>query len=197
VCANRIYVQSGIYQKLAERLAQEVRKLRIGPGTDPVVTIGPLINQAAIRKVESHVLDAVAKGAAVLQGGRSVEQRAQYFQPTVLTGASDDMLLASEETFGPVAALFEFRLESEVIQRANATPFGLAAYIFTKDVNRAFRVSESLESGMVGVNTGVISSAVAPFGGVKESGLGREGSNHGIDEFLEVQTLQFDIAVEA
>jgi succinate-semialdehyde dehydrogenase/glutarate-semialdehyde dehydrogenase len=122
------------------------------------------------------------------------ELGAQYFQPTVLTGASDDMLLASEETFGPVAALFEFRQESEVIQRANATPFGLAAYIFTKDVNRAFRVSESLESGMVGVNTGIISSAVAPFGGVKESGLGREGSHHGIDEFLEVQTLHFDIA---
>ena len=195
VCANRIYVQAGIYQKLAERLALEVRKLRIGRGTDPAVTIGPLINQAAIRKVQSHVSDALAKGAAVLEGGRLAELGAQYFQPTVLTGASDDMLLASEETFGPVAALFEFQQESAVIQRANATPFGLAAYLFTKDVDRAFRVSESLEAGMVGVNTGAISSAVAPFGGVKESGLGREGSHHGIDEFLDVQTLHFDIAV--
>jgi succinate-semialdehyde dehydrogenase / glutarate-semialdehyde dehydrogenase len=184
VCANRIYVQAGIYQKLAERLALEVRKLRIGRGTDP-----------AVRKVQSHVSDALAKGAAVLEGGRLAELGAQYFQPTVLTGASDDMLLASEETFGPVAALFEFQQESAVIQRANATPFGLAAYLFTKDVDRAFRVSESLEAGMVGVNTGAISSAVAPFGGVKESGLGREGSHHGIDEFLDVQTLHFDIAV--
>ncbi len=130
----------------------------------------------------------------MLDGGRAAEQGTQYYQPTVLSGATDDMLLASEETFGPVAALFRFETEAEAIRRANATPYGLAAYIFTNDVSRAFRASESLECGMVGVNTGVISSAVAPFGGVKESGLGREGSHHGIDEFLEVQALHFEIA---
>lgn len=197
VCANRIYVQSGIYERVAERLTQEVRTLRIGRGTEPGVTIGPLINQAAIRKVEAHVADAVDKGATILQGGKTAEQGTQYFQPTVLANATDDMLLASEETFGPVAALFRFTDEAEAIQRANDTPFGLAAYLFTKDLSRAFRVSEALEAGMVGVNTGVISSAVAPFGGVKESGLGREGSHHGIDEFLEVQTLHFEIAAAA
>jgi succinate-semialdehyde dehydrogenase/glutarate-semialdehyde dehydrogenase len=197
VCANRIYVQSGIYDRLAERLTIEVRKLRVGRGTEPDVTVGPLINKAAIHKVTSHVADAVAKGATVLEGGRAAEQGTQYFQPTVLSGATDDMLLASEETFGPVAALFRFDTEAEAIRRANASPYGLAAYIFTRDVSRAFRASESLECGMVGVNTGVISSAVAPFGGVKESGLGREGSHHGIDEFLEVQTLHFEIASAA
>jgi succinate-semialdehyde dehydrogenase/glutarate-semialdehyde dehydrogenase len=197
VCANRIYVQAGIYDRVAECLTKEVRQLRIGPGTEPGVTIGPLINAAAIRKVESHVADAVAKGATVLHGGKTAEQGTQYYQPTVLSGASEEMLLASEETFGPVAALFRFDTEAEAIRRANDTPYGLAAYIFTGDVNRAFRVSEALESGMVGVNTGMISSAVAPFGGVKESGLGREGSHHGIDEFLEVQTLHFDIAAAA
>jgi succinate-semialdehyde dehydrogenase / glutarate-semialdehyde dehydrogenase len=197
VCANRIYVQSGIYDRVAERLTQEVRKLRIGRGTDPGVTIGPLVNKAAIRKVETHVADAVAKGATILLGGKTAEQGTQYFQPTVLANATDDMLLANEETFGPVAALFRFANESEAVLRANNTPFGLAAYIFTKDLSRAFRVSEALEAGMVGVNTGVISSAVAPFGGVKESGLGREGAHHGIDEFLEVQTLHFEIAAAA
>lgn len=194
VCANRIYIQNGIHDRLAERLVREVRSLRIGCGTEPGVTIGPLINQAAIAKVEAHVADALAKGATLLEGGRTAAQGNQYFQPTVLSGATDDMLLASEETFGPVAALFRFASEAEVIQRANDTPFGLAAYLFTRDVNRAFRVSEALESGMVGINTGNMSSAVAPFGGIKESGLGREGSRHGIDEFLEVQTLHFDIA---
>ena len=197
VCANRIYVQSGILPRLSMRLAEEVSKLRLGPGTEPTSVVGPLINLAAIRKVELHVSDALSKGARVLQGGHTAEAGPQYFQPTVLDGATDDMLIANEETFGPVAALFEFRSEAEVVKRANATPFGLAAYLFTTDVSRAFRVSESLESGMVGVNTGVISSAVAPFGGVKESGLGREGSHHGIDEFLEVQTLHFDIAAAA
>lgn len=197
VCANRIYVQSGIYDRVAERLTREVQTLRIGRGTEPGVTIGPLINQAAIRKVEAHVADAVAKGATLLQGGKIAEQGAQFFQPTVLGNATDDMLLASEETFGPVAALFRFAHESEAIQRANDTPFGLAGYLFTRDLSRAFRVSEALEAGMVGVNTGVISSAVAPFGGVKESGLGREGSHYGIDEFLEVQTLHFEIAAAA
>lgn len=194
VCANRIYVQAGIYDRLVARLCEEVRKLRLGAGTEANVTIGPLINLSAIRKVETHVADALAKGAQIVEGGSVSELGAQYFRPTVLTDATEEMLLASEETFGPVAALFKFSTESEVIRRANDTPYGLAAYLFTNDVNRAFRVSEALESGMVGVNTGMISSAVAPFGGVKESGIGREGSHYGIDEFVEVQTLHFDIA---
>jgi len=194
VCANRIYVQAGIHDRLAQRIAEEARKLRVGVGTEPGVAIGPLINQAAIAKVVTHVADAVANGAQVIEGGQAASQGAQFYSPTVLTGANESMLLASEETFGPVAALFKFETEAEVIRRANDTPFGLAAYLFTQDVNRAFRVGEALESGMVGVNTGMISSAVAPFGGVKESGLGREGSHHGIDEFMEVQTLHFEIA---
>lgn len=197
VCANRIYVQAGIYDRLTQRLAAEVRKLRIGVGTEPGVTIGPLINKAALRKVEAHVADAIAKGAKVVEGGQAAAQGAQFFRPTVLTDATDDMLVAGEETFGPVAALFKFDTEAEVLRRANDTPYGLAAYLFTSDVSRAFRAGEALETGMVGINTGVISSAVAPFGGVKESGLGREGSHHGIDEFLEVQTLHFDIAAAA
>jgi succinate-semialdehyde dehydrogenase/glutarate-semialdehyde dehydrogenase len=158
------------------------------------VSIGPLINDAALKKVVRHVEDAVSQGASVMAGGNSASRGHQYFQPTVLTGAADNMLVASEETFGPVAALFRFDSEAEVIRRANDTPYGLAAYLFSKDLNRVFRVGEALEYGMVGVNTGVISSAVAPFGGVKESGLGREGSHHGIDEFLEVQTLHLEIA---
>jgi len=197
VCANRIFVQKGIYNRLVERLTVEVRTLRVGCGTEAGVTIGPMINKAAIRKVAAHVEDAIAKGAVVVEGGRTADRGDQYYMPTLLTGATDDMLLASEETFGPVAALFSFDTEAEAIQRANATPFGLAAYIFTQDVNRSFRVSESLECGMVGINTGVISSAVAPFGGIKESGLGREGAHHGIDEFLEVQTLHFEVTQEA
>ncbi len=197
VCANRIFVQKGIHGRLVERLAVEVRALRVGCGTEAGVTIGPLINQAAIHKVAAHVADALAKGAVVVEGGRAADGGEQYYMPTLLTGASDDMLLASEETFGPVAALFSFDTEAEAIRRANATPFGLAAYIFTQDVNRSFRASESLECGMVGINTGVISSPVAPFGGVKESGLGREGAHHGIDEFLEVQTLHFEVAPQA
>lgn len=196
VCANRIYVQDGIYEKLAQRLSVEVQKLKMGPGTEAGVNVGPLINKAALHKVETHVADAKAKGATAIVGGTVSALGGQYFAPTVLVDATDEMQLVNEETFGPVAALFRFRTESEVVRRANDTPYGLAAYLFTSDVNRAFRVSEALEAGMVGVNTGVISSAVAPFGGVKESGLGREGAHHGLDEFLEVQTLHFDIAAE-
>lgn len=194
VCANRIYVQSGIYDRFAEQLSEEVRKLKVGAGTEDGVSIGPLINDAALTKVVRHVQDAVSQGASVMVGGNSAACGHQYFQPTVLSGANDTMLVASEETFGPVAALFRFDSEEEVIRRANDTPYGLAAYLFSKDINRVFRVGEALEYGMVGLNTGVISSAVAPFGGVKESGLGREGSHHGIDEFLEVQTLHLEIA---
>jgi len=194
VCANRIYVQAGIYTRFAERLAAEVRKLKVGKGTAEGVSIGPLINASALHKVRTHVQDAVEKGARVLVGGDSSAEGAQFFQPTVLTEASDAMVLAGEETFGPVAALFRFDTEAEVVRRANDTPFGLAAYVFTNDASRVFRVGEALEYGMVGLNTGAISMAVAPFGGVKESGLGREGSHHGIDEFLEVQALHLDIA---
>lgn len=197
VCANRIYVQSGIYDRFAERLALEVRKLHVGVGTEPGVSIGPLINESALRKVEAHVKDAQAKGASIVSGGKSSSHGSQFFEPTVLTEADDSMVLAHEETFGPVAALFRFTTESEVLRRANDSPYGLAAYVFSKDVSRLFRVSESLECGMVGMNTGAISTAVAPFGGVKESGLGREGSRHGIEEFLEVQTLHLDLAEEA
>lgn len=194
VCANRIYVQSGIYDAFLERLNQAVTQLRVGRGIDDGVTIGPLINQAAVKKVFSHIDDAVAKGATVAVGGHSSPLGEQYVEPTILSNATDDMRIAAEETFGPVAALFKFSSESEVIERANDTPYGLAGYLFSRDLARIFRVGEALEYGMVGINTGVISSAVAPFGGVKESGLGREGSHHGIDEFLETQTLHLDIA---
>lgn len=197
VCANRIYVQSGIYERFAERLVKEVQKLRVGAGTEPGIAIGPLINEGARRKVETHVEDALAKGASLASGGKSSGLGTQFFEPTVLTEADDTMVLAHEETFGPVAALFRFATESEVLRRANDSPYGLAAYVFSNDVSRLFRVSESLECGMVGMNTGAISTAVAPFGGVKESGLGREGSRHGIEEFLEVQTLHLDLAGEA
>lgn len=193
VCANRIYVQSGIYDRFTERLVAEVRKLSVGIGTEPGVTIGPLINAASLKKVEMHVKDALAKGASVALGGKSDGRGPQFFKPTVLTDAQDNMLLANEETFGPVAALFRFSSETEALQRANDTPYGLAAYVFSANVSRLFRVSEALECGMVGMNTGAISTAVAPFGGVKESGLGREGSSHGIEEFLEIQTLHLDI----
>ncbi|NDZ11874.1 succinate-semialdehyde dehydrogenase (NADP(+)) [Variovorax sp. WS11] len=197
VCANRIYVQSGIYEQFAERLATEVGKLHVGVGTEPGVSIGPLINEAALRKVEAHVEDAQAKGASIVSGGKSSSRGPQFFEPTVLTEADDTMMLAHEETFGPVAALLRFSTESEVLRRANDSPYGLAAYVFSNDVSRLFRVSESLECGMVGMNTGAISTAVAPFGGVKESGLGREGSRHGIEEFLEIQTLHLDLGKEA
>ena len=194
VCANRIYVQAGIHDRFAERLVKEVQKLQVGVGTQPGSTIGPLINQAARQKVEAHVKDAQDKGASIACGGKASELGAQFFEPTVLVGANDTMVLAHEETFGPVAALFRFDTESEVIGRANDSPYGLAAYVFSSDVSRLFRVSESLECGMVGMNTGAISTAVAPFGGVKESGIGREGSVYGIEEFLEIQTLHLDLA---
>ena len=194
VCANRIYVQAGIYDRFAERLTEEAGKLRVGVGTEDGITIGPLINRAALVKVAAHIDDALAKGATLLLGGASSARGEQFFQPTVLSGATDEMRVSTEETFGPVAALFRFETEEEVIRRANDTPYGLAAYLFSNDLSRVFRVGEALEYGMVGINTGVISSAVAPFGGVKESGLGREGSHHGIEEFLEVQTLHLDIA---
>ncbi|MBS7696429.1 MULTISPECIES: NAD-dependent succinate-semialdehyde dehydrogenase [unclassified Chelatococcus] len=188
VCANRILVQDGIYDRFAERLAGEVAKLKVGNGFDEGVTIGPLINQAAVEKVAHHVDDARAKGASILIGGEA-RPGTLFSTPTVLTGATTEMVLASEETFGPLAPLFRFREESEAITIANATPFGLASYFFTQDIRRSWRVTERLEFGMVGLNTGSVSLEVAPFGGIKQSGLGREGSKYGLDEYLETKTL--------
>ncbi len=189
VCANRIYVQAGVYDKFAQAMAQKVRELRVGPGTDDGVDVGPLINEDGIAKVESHVRDAVGKGAEALVGGNRHSLGRTYFEPTVLTGVTHDMLVAREETFGPVAPLFKFTDEADVIAMANDTPFGLAAYFFARDIGRCWRVAEALEFGMVGINEGVVSTEVAPFGGVKQSGLGREGSHHGIEEYVEMKYL--------
>ncbi len=189
VCANRILVQDGIFDRFAERLTEEVEKLKLGDGTGEGVDQGPLINEAGLEKVEAHVADAVEKGAEVKTGGKRSALGGTFFEPTVLTGATPEMLLASEETFGPVAALFRFTEEEEAIRIANDTPYGLASYFFTRDLARAFRVSEALECGIVGVNEGLTSSEMAPFGGVKESGIGREGSHHGIDEFVEMKYI--------
>jgi succinate-semialdehyde dehydrogenase/glutarate-semialdehyde dehydrogenase len=186
VCANRILVQAGIYDRFAERLSQAVAQLKVGDGLSEGVTIGPLINTAAVEKVGHHIADALEKGASVAIGGMP-EDDGLYVQPTVLLDATTDMLLASEETFGPVAPLFRFKDEAEALAMANATPYGLGAYYFTQDIRRAFRVGERLEFGMVGLNTGIISMEVAPFGGMKQSGTGREGSKYGLDEFLEVK----------
>ncbi len=187
VCANRILVQDGIYDAFAERLAAEVRKLKVGEGTLPGITQGPLINAAALAKVEAHVQDAVAHGARVILGGKPHALGGTFYEPTVLTDVTVAMQLAQEETFGPVAPLFRFYDEAEAIAIANGTPFGLASYVYTRDLGRAFRVAEALEYGIVGVNEGIISTELAPFGGVKQSGLGREGSHHGIEEFVELK----------
>ncbi|MNG95319.1 Succinate-semialdehyde dehydrogenase [NADP(+)] GabD [compost metagenome] len=186
VCANRILVQDGIYERFAERLSTEVAKLKVGDAFTPGVTIGPLINAAAVDKVHRHIDDAMAKGASVIAGGLP-HGDGLFVQPTVLRDASPDMLLASEETFGPLAPLFRFHDEAEALEIANATPYGLGAYYFTQDMRRAWRIGERLEFGMVGLNTGVISMEVAPFGGMKQSGTGREGSRYGLDEFLEIK----------
>ncbi|MDH2432703.1 NAD-dependent succinate-semialdehyde dehydrogenase [Pokkaliibacter sp. MBI-7] len=188
VCANRILVQDGIYDRFAARLVEEVRKLKVGHGMEPGVTIGPLINTAAVSKVKRHIEDALSQGATLLTGeipsGDSL-----YVTPTVLGGCHTDMLLAQEETFGPVAPLLRFSTEEQALAIANATPFGLGAYYFTQNMSRSWRVGEALEFGMVGLNTGIISMDIAPFGGIKQSGLGREGSKYGLDEYLEVKAL--------
>lgn len=186
VCANRILVQAGIYDAFAERLKTAVAQLKVGDGLKEGVTIGPLINAAAVAKVSRHIGDALEKGASLVTGG-SPTGDGLYVQPTVLRDASADMLLANEETFGPVAPLFRFHTEDEALALANATPYGLGAYYFTQDMRRAWRVGERLEFGMVGLNTGIISMEVAPFGGMKQSGTGREGSKYGLDEFLEIK----------
>ena len=189
VCANRILVQSPVYDEFADRLAKRVDAMKVGPGTSADVSIGPMINSAAIEKIESHVADAIAKGAKIHTAERKLETGSNYVAPTVLTGATTEMLLAREETFGPVAPLFRFDTEDEALDIANGTPFGLAAYFYTESLSRAWRVGETLEFGMVGLNTGAISMEVAPFGGVKQSGLGREGSQLGIEEYLEVKAF--------
>jgi len=184
VCANRIYVQRGVYDAFADKLTAAVAKLSVGDGAAPDVQIGPMINPAALRKVEAHVADAVAHGATIKTGGRRHRAGELFYEPTVLTGANARMKLAREETFGPVAPLFAFDRVEDVIAMANDTEFGLASYFYAKDLSRVWKVAEALEYGMVGVNTGLISTAEAPFGGVKSSGIGREGSKYGIDEYL-------------
>lgn len=189
VCSNRILVQAGVYDRFAAMLGARVAAMKVGPGTAPGTDIGPMINRAAIEKIERHVEDALAKGARRLATAAAVPNGPQYATPTVLGGATTEMLLAHEETFGPVAPLFRFETEEEAIAVANGTPFGLAAYFYTRDLARSWRVGEALEFGMVGLNTGMVSTEVAPFGGVKQSGLGREGAQVGIEEYLELKTL--------
>ncbi|KAK3238512.1 hypothetical protein CYMTET_51483 [Cymbomonas tetramitiformis] len=189
VCANRIFVQDGIYDEFARRLADLAEEMVVGNGLQGVTHQGPLINEAAVEKCERHVADAVSKGAVVATGGSRHSLGGTFFQPTVLTGCSTDMAPFREETFGPVAPLFRFSTEEEVIAMANDTPFGLASYVYTANIGRLFRVTEALEYGMVGANTGIISSEVAPFGGVKQSGIGREGSKYGIEEYLEIKYM--------
>ena len=188
VCANRILVQDGIYERFALRLVEEVGKLKVGNGLDTDVSIGPLINPAAVNKVARHIDDALSQGARLLCGGVP-EGDSQFVQPTVLGEAHAGMLLANEETFGPVAPLIRFHTDDEVIELANRTEFGLASYFYSRDIGRIWRVAEALEYGMVGVNTGLITTEVAPFGGVKQSGLGREGSKYGIEEYVEVKYI--------
>ena len=187
VCTNRFYVQSGIYDAFVEKLAARAQGLKVGSGFESGVQQGPLIDANALAKVQAHVADARAHGARVLTGGAPHELGGTFFQPTVLADVTGDMLVAREETFGPVAPVFRFTTEDEAVTLANSTEFGLAAYFYSRDVARVFRVAERLESGMVGVNTGLISNEVAPFGGVKQSGLGREGSKYGIDEYLVIK----------
>jgi succinate-semialdehyde dehydrogenase/glutarate-semialdehyde dehydrogenase len=189
VCANRILVQEGVYDAFAAKLADRVSLMKVGPGAEEGVAQGPLINEAGLAKVEAHVADALAKGARAIIGGKRHALGLTFFEPTVLVGASAGMRLAMEETFGPVAPLFRFKDEDEAIRFANATPYGLAAYFYSRDVARVFRVTDKLEFGIVGVNDGIISTEVAPFGGMKESGLGREGSRHGVEEFLEMKYM--------
>ena len=189
VCANRILVQDGVYDAFAAKLKAAVEALKVGNGMEPGVTQGPLINAEAVTKVEEHIADATKRGATVVTGGKRHGNGGNFFEPTILANVPKEAVIFSEETFGPVAPLFRFKTEEEAIALANDTPFGLAAYFYARDVGRIFRVAEAIESGMIGINEGIISTEVAPFGGVKESGLGREGSLYGIDEYLEVKYL--------
>ena len=187
VCANRIYVQEGVYDRFVEKFSAKVKTLKVGNGFEDGVVQGPLIEDAAVEKVARHVADALGKGGTIAVGGKKLQ--GQFFEPTVIAGATADMLCAREETFGPLAPIFKFKTEQEAIEAANNTEFGLASYFYTRDVGRIFRVAEALEYGMVGINAGIIATEHVPFGGVKQSGLGREGSAHGMDEYLEMKYL--------
>ena len=187
VCANRIYVQTGVYKKFAEKLKLAVSELKVGDGFDPKTTLGPLIGSNAVKKVNSHIEDAISKGAESIYCGTGEKEDGNFINPTILTGVTKNMRVATEETFGPLAPLFEFSTVEEVIALANDTIFGLASYFYAKDLSRVYQVAEALEYGIVGVNTGIISTELAPFGGVKQSGLGREGSHYGIDDYLEMK----------
>jgi len=189
VCANRLYVQDGVYDEFARKLAVAVGKLKVSDGREEGVTQGPLIEEKAVRKIEQHIEDAQAKGAKLLLGGKRHALGHSFFEPTVLTDVTSSMLVAHEETFGPLAPLFRFKTEDDVIAMANDTEFGLASYFYARDIGRVWRVAEAIESGMVGVNTGIISTEIAPFGGVKQSGLGREGSTYGMDDYLVVKYI--------
>ena len=189
VCANRLYVQEKVYDEFAQKLSNAVSKFEVGDGFNENVTLGPLITEDAVLKVENHINDALSKGAKLITGGSRHKLGGNFFEPTLLTEVTKNMVVSTNETFGPVAPLFRFKDEDDVINQANDTIFGLAAYFYSKDLSRVWKVSEALEYGMVGVNAGVISTELAPFGGVKQSGLGREGSKHGIEEFLEMKYI--------
>jgi succinate-semialdehyde dehydrogenase/glutarate-semialdehyde dehydrogenase len=189
VCANRIYAQEGIYDAFVERLAKKVGKMKVGVGTEVGVVQGPLITLEAIDKVERHIADAVGQGAKIVVGGKRHALGRSFFEPTVLSGVTTRMLVTREETFGPIAPVYRFKDEADVVEQANATEYGLAAYFYARDLGRVFRVAEDLEYGMIGVNTGLLATEVAPFGGVKESGIGREGSRHGMEEFTEIKYM--------
>ncbi len=189
VCANRIYVQDSVYDKFAAKLAEKVKGFKVGAGTEAGVVIGPLIDAQGLAKVEEHVADATAKGAKVMLGGKRHSRGGLFFEPTILTGVTQAMRVAREETFGPVAPLFRFKTDDEAIAMANDTEFGLAGYFYSRDIGRVFRVAEQMETGMVCVNSGILSTEIAPFGGIKQSGLGREGSRYGIEEYVEIKYL--------
>jgi succinate-semialdehyde dehydrogenase / glutarate-semialdehyde dehydrogenase len=189
VCANRIYVQDSVYDEFAQKLAKKVEAFKVGRGTEPGVVIGPLIDEPGLKKVEQHVADATEKGAKVMLGGKRHKLGGLFFEPTILTGVTQAMKVSREETFGPVAPLFRFKTDAEAIAMVNDTEFGLAGYFYSRDVGRVFRIAEEMETGMVCVNSGILSTEIAPFGGVKQSGLGREGSKYGIEEYLEVKYL--------
>jgi succinate-semialdehyde dehydrogenase/glutarate-semialdehyde dehydrogenase len=189
VCANRLLVQDAVHDAFTSKLADAVRKLKPAAGLEEGATQGPLIDDKAVEKVESHIADATSRGATVLVGGHRHPRGGRFFEPTILTGVTPSMAVAREETFGPVAPIFRFRTEADAVALANDTEFGLAAYFYGRDIGRIWRVAEALEYGIVGINTGLISTEVAPFGGMKESGLGREGSKYGIEEFLEIKYL--------
>jgi succinate-semialdehyde dehydrogenase/glutarate-semialdehyde dehydrogenase len=189
VCANRIYVQDGVYDEFARRFTEKVKQLKVGNGMEPGVNQGPLIEEKAVLKVEQHIADALSKGARLLLGGQRHALGHSFFQPTVLADVTPAMRISGEETFGPVAPLFRFKTEIDVIAMANDTDYGLASYFYARDIARVWRVAERIETGMVGVNTGLISNEVAPFGGVKQSGLGREGSKYGMDDYLVIKYI--------